>query len=222
MKTQATYYQALLKRFWWVVALATLGALSVSLFISYVTKPNFETRARFLVSPGQFLEDDRDMIDSLDTLDKRSTVATYAAVMGSTSIMDAATEQLAINDEILDGYTVSTNILPEASIIELTVSGSHPQLLATLTNSLGEQGINYIREKYRVYDINFLDRAQVPQQPASPQPLRDALLAAALGFGIGIAAILLWDQVNQPDTTEQEEKPQAAAGPGTITEQQVR
>ena len=218
MKTQFAHYQGLLKRFWWVVALTTLGALSVSFIISYSSRPTFETQARFLVSPAQFLEDERDMIDSLETLDKRSTVATYAEVIGSPSILKATGEQLAVDDEALDSYSVSTSILPEASIIELTITGRHPQLVAMLANTLGEQGIEYIRDKYRIYDINFLDRAQVPEQPASPKPFRDAVLAALLGLGIGIVAILLWDQLGEQTSPEREES-RARPAPETMVNQ---
>lgn len=203
MNAQFVHYRDLLKSYWWIVALTTLGALSVSFFVSYASTPAYETQARFLVSPAQFLEDERDMIDSLETLDKRSTVATYAEVMGSTTILEAAGERLAVDSESLDNYSISTSILPEASIIELRITGRHPQLVAVLANTLGEQGIDYIRDKYRIYDINFLDRAQVPERPASPQPVRDAALAALLGLGIGVVAILLWDQLGvQPESEE--------------------
>jgi capsular polysaccharide biosynthesis protein len=218
MNIQLEHYKGLLMRHWWVVALTTLGTLSVSLFVSYVTKPSFETQARFLVSPGQALEDQRDMIDSLQSLDNRSTVATYAEIIGSTSILEASTEQLAIDVENQGEFQVSMSVLPEASVIELTVTGSQPQMIALLANSLGEQGIAYIRDRYSVYDISFLDRAQVPDQPTSPQPLRDAVLAAILGLGIGVVAILLWDQLGKQDI-EEEEASQQPQMPETITEQ---
>lgn len=218
MNIQLEHYKGLLKRHWWIVALTTLGTLSVSLFVSYVTKPSFETQARFLVSPGQALEDQRDMIDSLQSLDNRSTVATYAEIIGSTSILEASTEQLAIDEENQGEFQVSMSVLPEASVIELTVAGSHPQMVALLANSLGEQGIAYIRDKYSVYDISFLDRAQVPEQPTSPRPLRDALLATILGLGIGVVAILLWDQLGKQGIQE-EEASQQPQMPETIVEQ---
>ena len=55
----------------------------------------------------------------------------------------------------------------------------------------------YIQGIYQIYDINFLDSAGVPNNPISPNPARDASLAAVLGAILGVSVAIGREQVHR-------------------------
>ena len=178
-----------------MIALTTLVALGASLAISYQTEPQYQTQARFLISPTPLLDEDRDSIDGIDGLKNPVIVATYAEILKSGLIFDAAVNILMLDADDVEEYEVTAVVLPKASVIELTLTGTDPVTLAQLTNGIGQEGIKYIRSIYKIHDINFLDQANVPKNPFMPQPLRDAVLAATLGFALGVALVIAWGAI---------------------------
>jgi diguanylate cyclase (GGDEF)-like protein len=192
-------YFRMLRQGWWIVALTTLTALNIALVASYLATPQYRASARFLVSPDTALaSESRDLINSLQTLDRRSIITTYAEVLGSRRVYNEAIRSLNLDPQSLADYRVSTVALPDANVIQLSIEGPNPQMAMVLANSLGQQGVNYIKELYQIYDIAFLDQATMPTAPFKPQPLRDAGLAIVLGLVIGSALAVLREQLRTP------------------------
>jgi diguanylate cyclase (GGDEF)-like protein len=192
------HYLRMLQRGWWIIALTTLSGLALALYLAYVATPLYRATARFIVSPNVTFVDARSLIDSLTALDKRSIIATYAEVLDSNRIYNDTILSLQSAPKDLRVYTHSTIVLPDANILELAVQGPDPQVTSLLANSLGQRGIEYIKGLDKIYDINLLDPATVPTSPYSPQPLRDASLAAALGLVAGAVLAILSEQIRIP------------------------
>ncbi len=76
-------YLRMLQQGWWLIALSALAALALSLVSLYQDTPLYRTSARFIVSPTTAITYERDIIYSLDTLDQRSIISTYAEVLNS-------------------------------------------------------------------------------------------------------------------------------------------
>lgn len=191
-------YLRMLQRGWWIIVLTMLVALIIALLLAYVTTPIYRATARFAVSPNPSIANSRDVITSLEALDKRSIVRTYAEFLNSNRIYEETLLALQLNPAAMTDYVHTTTALPDANILELSVEGPDPQLAAHLANSLGQNAVQQIKELYQIYDINLLDPATVPQVPIRPQPLRDAGLAAALGLIIGTALAALREQLRLP------------------------
>lgn len=184
--TQLKPYLEILKRKWWLVALTALFALSLTLLVSWFDTPRFRAHAQFVVSPGASLlsGNDRDLVNSISALDRRSIVATYAEIMNSNSINQAAETSLNLDGQT--GYSVQAVVIPDSSVIDLTVTGPNPVVAAQLANAVGEQAIIYIQDLYQAYNINVLNSATAPALPFSPTPARDAGVALFLGLIVGI------------------------------------
>ncbi len=187
-----TFFKAL-RRSWWIIGLVALAALSLALVIAYMATPQYRARAQFIVSPGPSLlaSQDRDLIDGIEALDKRTIVATYAEVMGSGRIQREAAEDLGILPPELAAYQFSAVVLPSASVLEVAVSGPNPEKAAQLANQTGERAISFIEERYLVFKVEMLTPAQPARQPFLPNPGRDASLALVLGliFGTTLAVV---------------------------------
>jgi diguanylate cyclase (GGDEF)-like protein len=195
---QLRIYMRMLWRGWWLIALATLTAFNVALFTSYRATPMYSTTARFVIVPSAVLEDNNAVLHSLGTLDRPSIAATYVEILASQRVFESALQGLEMTADELEDVTHSAVVLPDSNVLELTVAGPDPELLATLGNSIGHETISYIRQFYPVYDIDFIDEANVPEDPDSPNPKRDAAVALVLGGVMGSVLAILREQIHIP------------------------
>lgn len=191
-------YIQMLQRGWWMIALTTLVALNAALVSSYLATPLYRSSSRFVVSPNPDLITGRDVVNSLEALDKRSIISTYAEFLNSRRIYKETLSTLGLTSDDVEDYEISTVVLPDANILELTVTGPDPNVAALLANSTGKRAIDYIRLLYSAYDISILDPATPPSLPFSPQPTRDASVAVALGLIGGAALAILSEQLRIP------------------------
>ena len=192
-------YFRMLQKNWWLILLTAMTALTVSLAISYAAVPQYSSIARFIIIPSSTLTSGADVVRSLDTLDRRSVVATYAEVMNSSRILEGSAEFLGLDvNEIIKDYRIQAVDLPDSSVLELTVSGPNPSLAAQLANAIGFQSITFTRSLNLIYELNFLDTAIPAELPFSPEPLRDGLVALVLGTAIGGVLAVLSEQIRVP------------------------
>lgn len=191
-------YLRMLQRGWWLIALCTLAALAASLIFSYVSVPIYLATARFVASPDASVSD---IINSINTLDKRSIVTTYSAVLNSDTIYTHAIEDLKLPPETAAEYVRSAVVLPESNVLEVYVEGPNPEVAALLANSIGKQAISYIDGLNQGYNIRVLDPAFSPAEPIRPQPGRDASLALVFGLVAGVSLAIIREQIIAPIET---------------------
>jgi capsular polysaccharide biosynthesis protein len=113
----------------------------------------------------------------------------------SQRILSAASETLDVEPAVLEAYEVSAVVLPEASVLELVVSGPDPGLAALLANRMGEEAITYVSELYPIHRFDFLDVAPVPQQTAGPPLIQTVAISLLLGLGLGLLLVILRERV---------------------------
>ncbi len=192
-------YLQMIQRSWWIVLLTAFAALLLALVAIYVVTPIYQATATFIVNPNlASTSTEKDVLNSLQALDKRSIIATYAEVLNSQKIFINTATTLGLSPDQIADYTHSTVVLPDANVLELSVEGPDPQMVAVLANSLGQQAINYISQLYSVYELTFLDSANVPEIPIRPRPIRDASLAFGLGLVMGAVLAIVREQLRTP------------------------
>ena len=192
------FYLRTIQRAWWFIVMTTLLGLTISLGISYATTPLYRASASLIVYPNANLTSSRDMVTSLDTLDKRSITSTYEDILNSKQVFDEAVKGLQFDPKELTGYTHWTAVQPESNTIELLVEGPNPQIVTQLANDIAKNGINYIKGIYQVFDITFLDTAVMSWIRVKPQALRDGAIALGIGFLAGILLAVLSEQIRAP------------------------
>ena len=191
------FYFRIIQRGWWLILVSALTAVNVSLIYSYyVTVPMYEAVARFIVSPNIQNTDSGDLVNSLEALDKRSIISTYAEVLNSHQIADSTMELLREHPNDFDGYTMSVTVLPDANIIRFSVKGPNPDVAALLANSIGQHAIDFVMNTYVIYSIDFLDKAVSPSEPYQPRPAQDAGLALLVGMVLGVGLAIFKDQIS--------------------------
>jgi diguanylate cyclase (GGDEF)-like protein len=192
-------YLRLLQRSWWIVLLTMLTAAAAALLTAYFQTPIYAAAARFVISPNAaFLTGENNIIFSLQTLDRRTVITTYAEILNGPRLYDETLALLQLNKDDLINYSHSALILPDTNIMELSVSGTDPELVATIANSLGQRAIEYVEELYQIYDMTLLDSATIPLEPVSPQPVRDSSVAAVVGLALGVGLALARELLRTP------------------------
>lgn len=187
-----------IKRGWWIIALSSLFALTLSLYSSYEETPQYRTSAKVIITPSTLIERDSDLLRAQEGLGDRALATTHVELLKSRSHREQAISLLPASLEEqaeMRSYKVNAVMLPETSVIEVFVEGKTPALTAMLANGVAEQGILVFQQIYVPYNMRFLDTAGVPRSPVSPQPTRDAPLAVFMGFGLGVALLFGYEQV---------------------------
>lgn len=179
--------------------LTGLSAVIAALLAAYMTVPQYRAESRFIVSPNPaYLSDGSNVIYSLDTLDKRTVITTYAEILNSSRIYNETVTMLGLEASQIENYEYSAVVLPDTNILEFSVTGTNPNLVALLTNSVGQQAVEYAESLYQVYDMAMLDPAVAPTIPISPQPIRDSGVALIIGLAIGVALALIRELLRSP------------------------
>lgn len=175
-----------------------MAAINVSLMVSYATTPVYQTRARFLIAPDPSLQNQSQVLDSLDNLDQPTIASTYVEILMSQRIFDETAENLGIDPSEEESYERNAVVLPDSNVLELTVTGPDPMIATTLANGIGLQGTLFIKDYYPVYDLDFLDKAAAPESPIEPTPARSAAVSLMMGIAFGGVIAVLREYLHIP------------------------
>ncbi len=183
-------YLRTLQRGWWIIVLMMLAAMNFSLLVSYLTPPIYEASSRFVVSPNAAVYSNSwDIVDSLDTLDRRSIINTYKELLAGQAIYEDSPELIKMGADELSKYGIVAVVIPDTNILKLTVEGPDPNGVVMVANAVGKEALDYINKLYPVYNFNILDEPEVPVKPIRPEPVNNAALALLIGavLGTGLA-----------------------------------
>ncbi len=189
------YFQ-MLRRGWWVILLTSLVATVATLGASYIITPQYKATARFILSPKIISPSSPDLgLWGLDILSNQTVITTYMEVMKSDRVYRDALDAVELSAEEKEDYSYEVQVLPNSSVIELSVSGPNPIMAAGLANSIGDQAILLTSLLNDYYRVDFLDEALPPDTPESPQPIRDSILAFGIGLLLGAVLAIIRDQL---------------------------
>ncbi|REG07278.1 diguanylate cyclase domain-containing protein [Pelolinea submarina] len=191
-------YLRMIQKGWWIIVLAVLASMNVTLIMDLFSSPVYEAVTRMIVLPNAESFAGKDFISSLTSLDNSSIVTTYADVFDSEFNQQAFINTLNLTEDEITEYTQSTVILPDSNVMEIYVTGPNPEVVTQWANGVARTGIDYMKTLYQVYEVNILDVAEVPTEPISPKPARDVTLGAVLGLLIGAILAILRDQLRIP------------------------
>jgi diguanylate cyclase (GGDEF)-like protein len=192
-------YLRMLQRSWWIIVITTLATVIAALVVAYLTPPTYQATARFIVSPSpSLITGGSNLLNSLSTLDKRSIITTYAEILNSQRIYNDTISLLQLNNVDLSQYRYRAVPLPDANIIEFSVTGPDREIVYTLTNGVGQRAVEYVHGLYQVYELGVLDAAVPPTLPISPQPLRSAGVALVVGLALGVVLALIREMMRTP------------------------
>jgi capsular polysaccharide biosynthesis protein len=140
-------------------------------------------------------------VDTLNTLDRRSVVATYAKIPSSRTVRTKALEQLGISGAQRYAYYVRSTVVPDTNIIEVLVEGPAPGTTAEMANAVSQQAREYVRHFYGIYGLKVLDPARPSTLAVKPRIGRNLGVSLVFGLFLGIVTALLLEFRRSPGQT---------------------
>jgi capsular polysaccharide biosynthesis protein len=195
-----TSLRRLLTRWWWLpVVMLSVGVLAGLWWTSRQPR-TYRASAMLAVVPNTSVQADADVLRSLDALERRTLLATFARLPGTYETRAAVADALHRNPRELATYVFGASVLPSTNIIRIDVDGPDSALAARLANAAGEVAAAEARSLYRIYTLRPIAAATASTRPIYPDPNRNSLAAGVVGLFIGALAIGVIETVTHRPT----------------------
>lgn len=186
---------AALRKGWWLIPVVIVAALVIAAVLTSGQSPLYRSSTTMIVVPAPETRDTGDILKSLETLERRTVVATFARIPSAPETRDAAGRRLAIGEEALKRYRIEGGVVPNTNIIRIDAEGPDPDVAARLANAAAAVTNAQARALYRIYTMQVLARANPESRPVQPDVRRNYLVALVLGVLAGIVAAIAWPEV---------------------------
>jgi capsular polysaccharide biosynthesis protein len=182
-----SFLRVLMRR-WWIPAATLTAGLAAGFWWTSREPRIYRASAMLAVVPNSSIGD-ADVLRSLDSLERRTVLATFARLPTTRETLVAVAERLERNPVELANYQLGASVLPNTNIIRIDVDGPDPRMAAHLANAAGEVVGAEARSLYRIYTMRPIAAAEASKRPVHPDPGRNALAAGVLGLFVGAVVV---------------------------------
>ncbi len=179
-------------RYWWLVLLVTVAAAGGAIGVTSTTTPLYEARGTYVIGPSDALEEPETIVRSFDSLQGQGIVPTLVELLSSRTIATTVGTLVGLDPAEVERYEVRASVLSSSNTLELVVIGPDAEATRRLADGIGREASNRFEGLYSVYQIVPLDVPRLPEEPTSPDPVRNLALGILLGLTVGtVLAVLL-------------------------------
>lgn len=183
-------YTGALRRNWQVLVTVFVVTLLVAVIATAMQTPVYESSAQLIVSPTSGEMDTSDVIRAVETLERRTVVATFARMPSSPEVEASIAREMRLDETQIEQLSVTGSVVPNTNIIRIDARGNDAKMTADAANRAADMTARQAAALYRVYELRFLTRATAPKQPVHPSRKRNLLVGAVVGAALGLAAAL--------------------------------
>jgi capsular polysaccharide biosynthesis protein len=138
------------------------------------------------------------------------------AVLGGHKVTNKVVEELNLN---MSPGSIGKNVVvtsqEESRILKLSYTDTNPKRAAAILNKLCEVAAPEIKTTLKITEFTQLDQAEVPTTPSKTNIARDTILAAAIGFVLSAAVLIVLFLLD--DTIRNEDDVDRFLGLSTLT-----
>lgn len=185
-------YRRWLRAGLWIVPLVLTLSVGTASVVTSRQTPTYRSAATVALVPSATIPDGAELLRSLETLERRTVIATFAQIPSTEPIREAAARAVALPPDSLLHYGTRAYVIPNTNLIRIEVEGPDPARAAALANALVSSTAAEAKAMYRVFEMTPLAVALQPTVPVAPNPRRAVALAAILGAFLGIVATYLF------------------------------
>lgn len=187
-------YGGAVRRGWWLILVVIAVALAATVWFTSRQEPVYETAALLVVAPSPETEPD-DIVRGLETLERRTVVATFARIPTTREARAAIAQHLGVEEKDLRGIRIHGSVIPNTNIVRISAEGPDAERVAATANAAAQLTAREATALYRIYTLHSLESASVPRRPDYPDPQRNLLVGAILGVVLGLGAALALDRL---------------------------
>lgn len=204
-------FSTALRRNWWSIILVVVVSVGLAALLTARQTPRYMARSTLVVTPNYDIDDPSDVLRSLENLERRTIVATFARIAATREARSAVEERLGLEEGGLRDYRMSASVVPYTNLIRFEVEGPDTDRAAAAVEALGRHTRTEARSMYRVYTLRAFEEGRAGGTPVHPDWQRNLVVATIVGLFIGLGAALLLARLELPSRA-------AARRTGVVTE----
>lgn len=184
-----------------VTLIFTAGALAYSLFVA---TPKYQSTTRVYVVNQK---DDK-AVTAQDIQLGNFLVKDFKEIILSNKVMSdvVSNNNLTISSGEL-AKKISVDAPKDTRILSITVEDKNPEVASSLANAVRDEAAKQIKQVTKIDDVTTLEEAKAASSPSSPNVVKNAVLATAIGFLLAISGVvlleLLDDRIKRPEDIEE-------------------
>jgi receptor protein-tyrosine kinase len=185
------YLLRVAKRRGWIAFLIMVLIGGTVFLLTLRQDAQYSASARIVVLAGQGASESE--YNSL--LASRSLAETYRLLIETGPVLDRVIDTLKLQTDATElDKKVSTSVVGETQIIEVSVEDRDPREAARIATTIVEQFRLYIHDQVdsRIgAQVEVADPARVPTEPFEPRPLAALVLGLLAGLMVGVGVVVL-------------------------------
>lgn len=193
--TDSGFYLRAARRGWWLALLVAGVTVLAAWYLSTRQNPVYKASATLVVTPSSELEDGGDLLDAIETLERRTIVATFSKIPAVPDVREDAARRMGVEPGDVRYYWIGASVLPNTNVIRIDVLGPEPERAAELADAVASASRREARGLYKVFTLRRLARAEVPRSPERPDPERALAVGGVLGLFLGALGALALEAV---------------------------
>lgn len=175
-----------------IVCLAIIfAALSYAASVFIVT-PKYEAVTTMIVSNSKNEQNQKDGDVDINQINaNRALVSTYSEIVKSKGVADKVINNLKL-DMDFERFSKKVSIEPvkDTQIISVKVVDTVPERCMDIANATSMVFKDSVTKIMKVDNVQILDKANLPEEPSSPNIKKNTAIGLVLGFVIGIGLSL--------------------------------
>ena len=173
-----------------ILCLGVIFAALSSAASVFIITPKYEATTTMIVSNSKN-EDPNQDVDLNQINANRALVSTYSEIVKSKGVADKVIDNLKLNMDYGEfSQKVSIEPVKDTQIISVKVVDTVPERSMDIANATSMVFKDSVTKIMKVDNVQILDKANLPEKPASPNIKKNTLIGLVLGFIIGIALAL--------------------------------
>ncbi|HFD0308002.1 TPA: YveK family protein [Clostridium perfringens] len=197
-----------LKKGWKLIALITIAATLVSAILSFfVIKPQYEAKTKLFIGKQETSQNTANY-DNNDIMMYQKLMKTYAELAKTSDLVTKAVKsaKLDYNQNQIKGILNNLNVTPSADtqILDLSFKGKNPKEVLKVTEAITDEFISESKELIPNGNVQVIQKAQLPENPVSPNKKLNILIAFVLGLMIGVGIVLLLEYLDNTFKSREE------------------
>lgn len=176
-----------MKRRGWIVAVAmALCAVMSFLISSFVLPREYVATTRVYVLSHSVTGD----VDSYDFAMSNYMVSDLEVLITGQNVTEEVIAKLNLDmthEELLRKIDVS--VKSNTRVLQISVTDANAHMAADIANTVRETAVEQIKSFMDLEALNLVYEAKVPQEPTSPNVLKNTLFAAAAGLLLSVCVL---------------------------------
>jgi non-specific protein-tyrosine kinase len=182
----------------WLIVFVAVGLSGAVVGFSFAQTPTYEASVKLLV--GQESGTGRGDALPYDAYQLQQATVTMAETVETRPVAEAVIRQLNLHmtpNDLLEH--TGAQQLTATQLIQVDYSSFSPEKAKHIANAIGEEfsaQIAKVSEDVNAITVTVWERAALPTEPVSPNPVRNGLLGLVAGLILGIGLAFLLEQLD--------------------------